>query len=350
MSGDLRGNDALAHVLHARQAQVLGGGHVAQEVGAVCRGDRAANGRRNVVVARRDIGHQRPQHVERRVVTQGLLDLHVGRNFVERHVSWALDHDLYVALPCARGKKAQLNEFAYLARVGGVAHAARAQRVAERNGHVVLVQNIEQFVVVLEERVLVARHFHPGVNQAAAAAHDVHHAAAALEAVDALAVEAGVNRHEVHAFFGMRAHNVEEVLRGDVGQVLFQVADGVVHRNGADHRGRHVDERAAEIVRFAVIRQVHNGFGVELERRAHLLHLAFVVAFVAGNAQVHVDFRAQPLANAMRVQRRVVVIGGNGDGAARDAFANNFGVDAFVFGNLRHLRRNDAELGGFHLG
>ena len=52
----------------------------------------------------------------------------------------------------------------------------------------------------------------------------------------------------------------------------------------------------------------------------------------------------------MRVQRRVVVVGGNGNGAARDAFANDFGVDAFVFGNLRHLRRDDAEFGGFHLG
>ena len=215
--GNFRGDNALAYILHARQAQVLGGSHVAQEVGAVCCGDRTANGRRNVVVARRDIGHQRPQHVERRVVAQGLLDLHVGRNFVERHVSRALNHDLYVALPRARGKKAQLNELAYLARVGGVAHAARAQRVAERNGDVVFVQNVEQFVVVLEERVFVARHFHPGVNQAAAAAHNVHHAAAALEAVDALAVEAGVNRHEVHALFGMRAHNVKEVLRGDVG-------------------------------------------------------------------------------------------------------------------------------------
>ena len=36
--------------------------------------------------------------------------------------------------------------------------------------------------------------------------------------------------------------------------------------------------------------------------------------------------------------------------AARDALANDFGVDAFVFGDLCHLRRDDAELGGFHLG
>ena len=42
--GNFRGDNALAHVLYARQAQVLGGSHVAQEVGAVCCGDRAANG------------------------------------------------------------------------------------------------------------------------------------------------------------------------------------------------------------------------------------------------------------------------------------------------------------------
>ena len=36
--------------------------------------------------------------------------------------------------------------------------------------------------------------------------------------------------------------------------------------------------------------------------------------------------------------------------AARDALANDFDVDAFVFGDLCHLRRDDAELGGLHLG
>ena len=47
------------------QAQVLGRRHVAQEVGTGAGGDGAADGSGDVVVAHADIGHQRPEHIER---------------------------------------------------------------------------------------------------------------------------------------------------------------------------------------------------------------------------------------------------------------------------------------------
>ena len=60
MRGDLRGHEALAHVGGVGQAQMLGRRDVAEEVGARSRGNRAPDGGRDVVVARRDVGAPRP--------------------------------------------------------------------------------------------------------------------------------------------------------------------------------------------------------------------------------------------------------------------------------------------------
>ena len=56
VGGDARGDDAFAHLLLVGKRKVLGGRHVAEEVRARGRGDRAAYGRRDVVVARGDVG------------------------------------------------------------------------------------------------------------------------------------------------------------------------------------------------------------------------------------------------------------------------------------------------------
>ena len=65
---------------------MLGRRHVAQEVGAGAGGDGATDGGGDVVVSHTDIGHQRPEHIERGVVAQALLQFHIGGDLVERHV------------------------------------------------------------------------------------------------------------------------------------------------------------------------------------------------------------------------------------------------------------------------
>ena len=140
---------------------MLGRRHVAQEVGAGAGGDSAADGCGDVVVAHADIGHQRPEHIERGVVAQALLQFHVGGDLVERHVTRALDHDLDAGGPGALAQLAELNHLGGLGGVVGVVEAARAAGVAERNRHVVLMADFEQLVVELIEGVLVAGDLHP---------------------------------------------------------------------------------------------------------------------------------------------------------------------------------------------
>ena len=62
-----------------------------------------------------------------------------------------------------------------------------------------------------------------------------------------------MNGHEVHALLSVRLNDLEEILRCDLEQVLFQIPYRVVHRHGADHRRRHVDQLLAEGVGLAVV-------------------------------------------------------------------------------------------------
>lgn len=69
-----------------------------------------------------------------------------------------LDHDLAQArVPRTLGELADFDELGDLSSVGRIVIATWAHRIAEGNGHVMLVQDIEHLVVVLVERILVAR-------------------------------------------------------------------------------------------------------------------------------------------------------------------------------------------------
>lgn len=108
----------LAHVMGVRQAQVLGRCHVAEEIRPARSCDGPTDGRRDVIVAGSDIGHERPEYVEGRPMAQALLHLHVGGNLVERHVPRPLDHHLHAGIPRALRELADFDE---LGDLGGVA-------------------------------------------------------------------------------------------------------------------------------------------------------------------------------------------------------------------------------------
>ena len=137
---DLVGDDAVLHVLVVGQSEVLLGRDVAEHRRAVPADHRRANRRGDVVVAGRDVGHQRPQGVERRAVAQLDFLVHLLLDLVERHVAGAFDHHLHVALPGLLGQLAQRLQLGELRLVAGVGDAAGTQAVAQRVAHVVLGQ------------------------------------------------------------------------------------------------------------------------------------------------------------------------------------------------------------------
>ena len=109
----------------------------------------------------------------------------------------------------------------------------------------------------------------------------------------------------------MGAHNLEKILRCHIHQVLFQVANGIVNRDGPNHCRGIFDQFFAEFTRLPIVTQIHDGFRTELHRQLNFLHFCTIVGAIAGNPQIHIDFCPQPLAHSIRVQRLVPYICGN---------------------------------------
>ena len=298
-----------------------------------------------MIVARRDVGDERPQHVEGCVVAQALLQLHVGGDLVERHVARALHYHLHARIPCAAREFADLDELGDLPRVGGVVGGPGAHGVAQADGYVMLVQDGQHLVVELVEGVLVAGGLHPGEDERPAAAHDVREAARLAEALDGATVHARMDGDEVHAVLGMRAHHVEEVLCRDGDERLLQIADGVVHRHGTDHRRRLLHEGAPERGRLAAVRQIHDGLGAQFKGHVDLLPFLGLAGDVARDAQVHVHLRAQAAAHTLGREARMVDVRRNGDAPGRHTLPDVLGVAPLLFGHGAHGRRDGARAG-----
>ena len=137
MRGDLVGDHACLHVVAVRQAQVLLRRDVAKHRRAEPADHGGADGAGDVVVAGRDVGHQRPQRVERRPPQQRELLLHVHLDLVQRHMAGAFDHHLAAVLPGDLGQLAQRLKLGELRLVVGVRDGAGAQAVAQAERHVV---------------------------------------------------------------------------------------------------------------------------------------------------------------------------------------------------------------------
>ena len=123
---DLVRDHALLHVLRVRQSQMLLRRHVAQHRRAVPADHRRSNRARDVVVARRDVNHQRPQRVKRRFVAQLHFLFHLQLDLIHRNVPRAFDHHLHVVLPRLLRQLAQHFQFRELRGVARIRKAARA--------------------------------------------------------------------------------------------------------------------------------------------------------------------------------------------------------------------------------
>src|SRR5581483_10946794 len=146
---DLVRDHALPDILGVREAEVLLCRDVAQHVGAVPPDHRRADRARDMIVARSDIDDEGAEGVERRAMTDLFHAAHVHLDLVHRNVPGPLDHHLHVALPRAPRELAQRIQLGELRAVAGIVQTAGTQRVAERDRHVVLAQDVEDVVVEL---------------------------------------------------------------------------------------------------------------------------------------------------------------------------------------------------------
>ena len=64
-----------------------------------------------MVIARRNVRHQRAQHIEGSTLADGLLYLHIRGNLIHGHMPRPFDHDLHILFPGARRQLTEHNKF-----------------------------------------------------------------------------------------------------------------------------------------------------------------------------------------------------------------------------------------------
>ena len=302
-----------------------------------------------MVIPREDIRHQRTEYIKRRVVADSLLKLHIGFNLVHSHMAGAFYHYLNILCPSTLSQCAKLDKLGNLTCVGSVVDTARAQSVTERNGDIILAQYLKNIIIILIERILITRHHHPRKQQRAAAGYDIHLSGVASESFNGAAVDSRMDCHKIHALLGVRAYNTEEILGCDVKQILFKIADSVVHRNCAYHCGGFLNQRLSEGVGLAIVGKVHDSLCAEFQRHIHLLHLYVVILGVARNSEVYIDFRAQSAADSLCGKRSVVNVGGDCKLAGGNTLADILRSAVLLLGNGFHFGRDNALFRRFHL-
>ena len=132
MGGDLVRDHTVLNIFLVRQVQGAPWASHSRALRSVPADHRRADGAGDVIVSGRDVGGQRPERIERRLVARFQLLGHVLVNQVHGHVPGAFDHHLHVVLPSDFGKLAQGFQFAELRFVVGIGNASRPQTVTQR--------------------------------------------------------------------------------------------------------------------------------------------------------------------------------------------------------------------------
>ena len=264
-------------------------------------------------------------------------------------MSRSFDHDLHILRPCALGELAEANKFLDLTDIRSVRKAPGAAGIAEGDGDVVLAADIEDLVKVLIEGIFLPRHAHPCKYEGPAARDDIHLALVLFDLLDGLARDPAVERHEIHAVLRVQTDDVDKVLCAQRRKIALIVDDAVIDGDGADHRGAFRGELAAEGLRIAVRREIHDRLRTHIDRSHHLLHFDVIILAVARNAKIDVDLGAQHGADAVGIETGMQLICADRDLPLGDEFADLLFGAVLLGGDRLHFRRNDTALGGVHL-
>src|SRR5713101_6359872 len=268
MSGDLVGDDTVFYVLLIRQSEMLFGWDVAEHRCAVPANHRRANRRRDVVVSRRNVGHERAQRVEGSFIAVFVFQFHLLLDLVHRYVAGAFDHDLDIMFPGNFREFAEGFEFGKLGFVAGVGDAAGTQAIAEREADIILRENLADVLEAFVEKILLVVVGHPLREDSPAATDDACNALGNHREI--LDKYAGMDGHVVHTLGGLLLDHFEHDARVEVFDALY-ARNRFVDGNRADGYGRMPQNGVADFMNSSAGREVHHRVGAVVHRGVQLL-------------------------------------------------------------------------------
>ncbi len=261
----------------------------------------------------------------------------------------ALYHNLDIVLPGAFGQFSQPHQLAELSAVRSVCQASWTACIPEGDCDIVLIADVEDFVVVLVERILLAGHGHPGEDQRTSAGYDIHLSLAVFNLLNGLAGDAAVQRDKVHAVLRVKPDDIDKIFGGQRVEISLIVDNRVIDRDGTDHGRALRTEFPAERLRIAVAGEIHNGLRAEIDRIHDLLHFDIIVFAVPADAEVDVDFRFQHAADAVRIKAGVPVVCRDDNLSLSDQGQQLLHGAVLLLCHDLHLIRHDPEARRLHL-
>ena len=281
-------------------------------------------------------------------MTGGQLPLHVLFDPMDRHMTWALDHDLHVVLPRDLSQCAQSFQLAELSLVVGVGQAARPQPVAQREGDVVLLGHFADPLEVRVEEILLLVAEAPLGHDRAPAGHDSGHALGGERHVPQQ--QPGVDGEVVHALLGLLDDGVEKHVDGQVVDPAPHFLQTLVNGYRADGHRRVADDPLARLVDVGASGQIHHGVRAPAGRPLQLLHLFLDRRGQRRVADVGVDFHQEVAADGHRFQLGVADVGREDRAAGGDLVAYERWREVLPQGHEAHLFGDLAAAGAMHLG
>ena len=348
MRRNLVSNHADLDVVAVRQTQVLLRRDVAEHGGASLRNDGRTDSRGDVVIARRDIGCQRAEGVERSFLTPLLFPLHVVGNLVHRDVARAFNHDLTAAGLSNLGQLAEGAQLSQLGFIVSVGNGARTQAITEGERDIVLRQNVAQLSEAgVEEALLVMREAPCGHNRTTAG-NNARHAIGGQRHV--AQQHTRVNGHVVHALFTLLNDGFAVDFPGQLGRVTLDLLQRLVNRHRTNRHRGVTQNPLTGFVNVLASGQVHDRVRAPTSCPHHLLHLFRDGRSHGRIADICVDLGGKTLADNHRLSLRVLVVRRNHGTTRSDLFAHNFRIHTFTSSNESHLRSDNSRARPSQLG
>ncbi|OPY07661.1 MAG: hypothetical protein A4E68_01679 [Syntrophaceae bacterium PtaB.Bin095] len=201
------------HVIEVGQTKMFRRRHIAEKVRSGGSSQRAADCRRDVVIAGSDVRGERPQDIKGRAFAEALLQGDVGLDLGIGNVARTFDHDLDIPRARPPAQFTENNEFLNLAPVRRVGKTPGPQAVTEAEDHVVAPGDFQESVILRVEGIFRIIVIHPSGRNGAAPADDPQEASLGGDAAHALAGHSAVDGDEIHAVLAVFLDGLEHFIR-----------------------------------------------------------------------------------------------------------------------------------------